>query len=156
MPKTNRWGYIEETEEDSQRKLRRQESLANTSSHSSYSSNGNNSTASDEKKTAKKEKETLEELNRRKKKKLELEWLRAKKWADMITHYDKWIAKKEKKVGKRIMVKGLPDCLRSEAWKKMSGCSNTKKASPTLYEVIPNLSTLIVNAIYIRSISTLA
>jgi len=54
-------------------------------------------------------------------KKIEIERKRAVKWAPMIRDWEDWKKNKMKKIKRRI-VKGLPDCLRSETWKRLSSC----------------------------------
>mmetsp|Transcript_3274 Transcript_3274/g.4510 ORF Transcript_3274/g.4510 Transcript_3274/m.4510 type:complete len:795 (-) Transcript_3274:59-2443(-) len=59
---------------------------------------------------------------------IEKERKRAAKWAPMITHWDHWAKKKKNQVKKRL-IKGLPDCLRCEAWRKITRIEILKSQS---------------------------
>eukprot|EP01118_Nematostelium_gracile_P007752 TRINITY_DN2533_c0_g1_i4.p1 TRINITY_DN2533_c0_g1~~TRINITY_DN2533_c0_g1_i4.p1 ORF type:complete len:588 (+),score=125.96 TRINITY_DN2533_c0_g1_i4:122-1885(+) len=63
--------------------------------------------------------------NREDKKKIALDRKRAKKWAKMLKDWERWVAKNPEKLKTRIM-KGLPDSLRGEVWKRLSQCEKDK------------------------------
>lgn len=67
-------------------------------------------------------------------KRYEQERDRAKRWNQMIVNWDSWIKYKRTAVKKRVG-KGLPDSLRGEAWKKLTGADKAKRENPSSYTV---------------------
>jgi len=61
------------------------------------------------------------------KRKTEKERNRSQKWAKMIKNWDEYVDKKSSKLKSRVL-KGIPESLRSEGWKKLSGCDKEQNA----------------------------
>lgn len=63
---------------------------------------------------------------------------REAKWLDMLNNWDKWMAKKHKKVKLRCQ-KGIPPSLRGRAWLYLSGGKVKKEQNPGKFKVRASL-----------------
>jgi len=59
------------------------------------------------------------------KRKIQLERSRSQKWSKMIKQWDVYLEKNPKKIKSRVL-KGIPESIRSEAWKKLTGCESRR------------------------------
>ncbi|KAJ5075844.1 tbc1 domain family member whacked [Anaeramoeba ignava] len=67
------------------------------------------------------------------KKEIKKELSRADKWIHMFANWEVYTTKKIKILDRRIL-KGIPDRVRGEAWKKIVGSDQLQKSKPNLYE----------------------
>ncbi|KAL6079071.1 Rab-GAP TBC domain-containing protein [Balamuthia mandrillaris] len=63
---------------------------------------------------------------------------RSMKWAEMLNTWERWESKKQVgKLRKRVL-KGIPDCVRGEAWKRLARSSALRNENPQLYKKLVN------------------
>lgn len=73
-------------------------------------------------------------LEKAKKHKLELELSRSQKWAKMITDWDEFATKHNKKLESRVY-KGIPERVRFQAWQYLSGSLKLEEKNKGKYQV---------------------
>eukprot|EP00002_Diphylleia_rotans_P002933 TRINITY_DN11928_c0_g1_i1.p1 TRINITY_DN11928_c0_g1~~TRINITY_DN11928_c0_g1_i1.p1 ORF type:complete len:372 (+),score=88.69 TRINITY_DN11928_c0_g1_i1:51-1166(+) len=76
---------------------------------------------------------------RREKKRREKESSREKKWVEMLSDWEKFLAKKPEKVLSRLR-KGVPGKLRAKVWKLVLRCDNTLENPTQIYKDLLALS----------------